>query len=351
MEEDQKVKNCPYCGASNPLAANFCRKCRFEFSEESKSGKRLNPVIKKFRVIEDKYVVGSTVHLTWEVKNATNIFLDSKDVSLFDECEYTVKKLARLQIKAINNFNEVTGTLSIKPLPLPKFKKFQSNVISLIKGYPVKVSWNVEHSTKLEIVTQKFTKEVKPIDSIMLRLMESQEVTLRAYSYDPTVSEERSIYVEVISEVEIIKVEANTLYGIEGRPVKISWDIKNADHIILLPLHIDVTDQTNFEVFPRIDTVYKLVARNKFSQKEHSISIGVYTLPHIDIKILEKTESFLSNISLPKLRYLDIGRSEGLGKLTKCFLTSKNSFLGKKIFNHSIFKKLNNLTKFKFNLK
>ena len=52
------MKKCPECNAENPIAANFCRKCRYEFSEATKNGLSLKPEIKYFRIKELQYVIG-----------------------------------------------------------------------------------------------------------------------------------------------------------------------------------------------------------------------------------------------------------------------------------------------------
>ena len=87
-----EMKKCPECNAENPKAANFCRKCRYEFPEATKGGLSLKPEIKIFRIKELQYVVGTKIHIEWDVDNYTRIELSGEDVTLYKDVEL-VKKL------------------------------------------------------------------------------------------------------------------------------------------------------------------------------------------------------------------------------------------------------------------
>ena len=63
-----EMKKCPECNAENPIAANFCRKCRYEFSEATKNGLSLKPEIKYFRIKELQYVIGSKIYIEWDAE-------------------------------------------------------------------------------------------------------------------------------------------------------------------------------------------------------------------------------------------------------------------------------------------
>lgn len=334
---DNKI--CPKCNAENPVAANFCRKCRYEFPEATKNGESLEPVIRSFSIDEDRYVVGSTIHLKWHVENATSVMLEDSDVSVYNECEITVEKAVRVQLTAVNDYTQTTKSVAIKPMPLPTIKKFRSNFSNIRSGQLVKISWHIDHTSKIEIRTNDFIREVRPIDSMEIRLSETQDVILRAYSYDPAVYEDRICHIDVLSEVEIISAEADAQFIVESRPVKLRWNIKNADSIMLYPQNIELVGQSEIEVFPRRTTTYRLIASNLISQREVSISVGVQPLPQIDTKLLADLET----IKLPEINQVNLSAASSMEKLSEWMLSSQEPKIESRLMRHSIFKKAKSL--------
>ena len=336
-------KVCPKCNADNPIAANFCRKCCYAFPEETKDGRSLQPKIKDFSVLDDKYVVGSTIHLAWSVEHFTKLMLSDVDVSVYDEYEVLVDRATKLELVASNDYAQSIKSVSIKPLPLPNIKKFRSNFSNIRSGQPVKFSWHVEHSSKVELIAGDFTVECKPIDSREIRLAETQDVILRVYSYDPTVYEERICHVEVLSEVEILSAMATPQFVVESRPVKLKWEIKNADSIMLYPQNIDVTGQTEIEVFPRRTATYRLLASNRISQKEISISIGVQPLPQINTSLIADLDA----IKLPEIKTVNLSTNSSMGKISEWMLSLNEQKIENKLFKSSIFRKTKSLLRLK----
>lgn len=336
-------KKCPKCNAENPIEANFCRKCRYEFPEETKDGRSLKPIISNFLIEETQYVVGSTIHLKWTVENFNELMLADEDVSVYSERDFIVEKPAKLNLVAKNDYDETSKTISIKPLPLPNIRKFRSNFSNIRSGQTIKVSWQVEHTSRIELITNDFTIEVRPIDSREIRLSETQDLILRVYSYDPSVIEDRLCHVDVSSEVEIIAATAEPQFIIESRATKLKWDIKNADTIMLYPQNIDVSRQTEIEVFPRRTTTYRLFASNRISQKEISISIGVQPLPQIESNLMAELE----NIKIPGINTISLPSNSSMGRISEWILSSNEEKIGNRIMKSSIFKKTKSLLRIK----
>lgn len=339
-----EIKNCPKCNAENPIGANFCRKCRYEFPEETKDGRSLKPSISSFYIAEEQYVIGSTIHLHWKGENYTGLMLSDEDVTVYEDCEHLVEKATKLNLVATNDYDQTTKTISVKPLPLPNILKFRSNCSNIRSGQIVKVSWHVEHSSRIELITNDFTVEVQPINSREIRLSETQDVILRVYSYDPKVYEERICHIDVLSEVEIIVAHAVPEFVVESRSVKLKWEIKNADSIMLYPQNIDVSGQSEIEVFPRRTTTYRLFASNRISQKEVSISVGVQPLPQINARLLADFDA----IKLPEiiLGSMSIG-SSSMKELLGWMLSSPEQKIENRLSRGSIFRKVKSLLRLK----
>lgn len=338
---DNKI--CPKCNAENPIGANFCRKCRYEFPEESKDGRSLKPRIKSFEIVEDNYVIGSTIHLRWNIENAKSIMLDDADVSVYEECEVLVGKATKINLVAINDYDQASMSLSIKPQPLPSIKKFRSNFSTIRSGQLVKISWNVEHSSRIELRTNDIVGEVRPIDSREIRMSETQDVVLRVYTHDPNVYEDKICHIDVLSEVQIVSAIAEPQFIVESRPVCLKWDIKEADSILLYPQNIDVSGQSEIELFPRRTTTYRLIASNHISQKEVAISVGVQPLPQIEASILTDVDS----IKLPQIDLANLSSQSSMGKLSEWLLSSHEQKIENRLMKSSIFRKVKSLLKSK----
>ena len=79
------MKQCPKCNTENPKQAKFCRHCRYEFPEATISGGSLSPIVHLCKVREDKYWIGSIIHIDWQIDNANIVTINGFDVTSLDE--------------------------------------------------------------------------------------------------------------------------------------------------------------------------------------------------------------------------------------------------------------------------
>ena len=118
------MKKCPECNAENPKAANFCRKCRYEFPEATKDGLSLSPEIKYLRIRESQYVVGSAIHIEWDVDNYTKVELAGEDVTLYKDVELVVEKAVELELVASNDYDQAKLSVRVVPYSSPIIRRF-----------------------------------------------------------------------------------------------------------------------------------------------------------------------------------------------------------------------------------
>lgn len=333
------TKICPKCKTENPIAANFCRKCRYEFPEETKNGEFLSPKIKLFRITEENYVVGSTIHLEWEVENAKEVSLAEEDVSVYDSCELEVERPAKIKLTAKNDYDEASKEISIKPKQLPVFKKLRSNYSTIRVGQAVKISWVIEHSNKITVKTLEGDFEVSPVNSIEIRPTQTQDVIIVCESYDPKVSIEKTIHIDVLQEVCIASFKADSPFIIESRPTKLRWNVIGADNVTLYPQNLDVTHVNEIEVFPRRTTTYKLTATNRISYKEESVTIGVQPLPQVDSSLIAD----LSSIKIPSLDDEILSEDTSIRKLSRWLMGNPSQKIENEIWTNSILNKVKNI--------
>lgn len=335
------TKICPKCKTENPIAANFCRKCRFEFPESTKNGESLSPKIKVFKIVEDDYVIGSTINLQWEIENAKEVSLAGEDVSVYNSCELEVERPTKIKLTAKNDYDEASKEISIKPKQLPVFKKLRSNYSTVRVGQAVKISWVIEHSDKITVKTLEGDFEVSPVNSIEIRPTQTQDIIIVCESCDPKVTIERSIHIDVLQDVCIKSFKTDSPYIIESRPAKLRWDVIGADNVTLYPQNLDVTHVNEIEVFPRRTTTYKLTATNRISYKEESVTIGVQPLPQVDSSLIAD----LSSIKIPSLGDEILNEDTSIRKLSRWLMGNPSQKIEKEIWANSILNKVKNIFK------
>jgi hypothetical protein len=335
------TKICPKCNTENPIAANFCRKCRYEFPEASKNGETLSPKITTFRILESDYVIGSTIHVEWTVENANEVYLADDDVTVYNSCEVIVERSNKLTLTAKNDYDETSKELSIKPKQLPVFKKLRSNFATIKSGQVVKISWAIEHSNKITVKTDSEDFSVSPVNSIELKPTHTQDIVIVCESCDPSVTVEQSIHIDVLQEVQILDFKSDDVFIIESRPTKLRWRITGADNIMLYPQNLDVTHMSEVEVFPRRTTTYKITATNRISYNEASITVGVQPLPQVNAELVAD----LSSIKIPSIGEDVLNADSSMKKLTRWLLGNPTKKIEKDIWSNSILNKVKTILK------
>lgn len=293
----QSTKQCPKCHTENPVEANFCRHCRHEFSEASKNGKSVAPVISLCQIREKNYCRGSMIHIDWVVENVTKLTLEDQDVTGASSFEIEVGKQNYLKLVAENDYTITTKEFHLNPAPLAQILFFRSNKETLQEGQSVKLTWNVRNAKQVLLKGEGVDLDVTDKSELEFTPAKSSEYTLIAISVDDSIKEERVITIAIVKEVKIISFEADKTRIAETMPVTLSWKVENADKLELLPHYQDVTGRDSITLYPKSNIEYKLVASNSISTKEAYVSVGVQSLPKIDMKSFDG----LCSVKLPNI--------------------------------------------------
>lgn len=279
------MKQCPKCKTENPEVANFCRNCRYKFPEATKNGKSVSPLIFSFDVLEDSYTIGSLIHFEWKVENANIIKLNEYDVTSNVTAEMIVEKAESVTLTAENDYDKAVRTIRLSPRPFPSIRFFSASSQFIGDGQEVKLKWDFRDTTKAILAFSGGQLNVTNKTFIKLSPKATEEFQLRCYSCDERLFEEQSITVKVIHPVTVQKFYADKDVVVESDKVTLRWNVENADSIMIEPIMKDVTRLTSLQVSPARTTEYRLVASNLISRAEASLSVGVRTLPKIDINL------------------------------------------------------------------
>ena len=333
-----EMKKCPECNAENPMAANFCRKCRYEFPEATKDGLSLKPEIKYLRIRESQYVVGSTIHIEWDVDNYTKVELAGEDVTLYKDVELIVDKAVELQLVASNDYDQVKQSVKVVPYSSPVVRRFSSSHSNIKAGKATRLSWSVDYAKKVLLRTTLNEIDVTVMSELEISPSNDTTYTLVAYAVDESISVSKDITVRVLHDVAINDFSSDIPQTLESQPVELRWDIENADKIILFPNDIDVTHQNSLKVFPNRAMTYRIVASNAISIKEALLSIGVRPLPRLDVKVSDS----LSRLEIPncEIDLTQLTTSIKETDLDRWMLSPAEQNISKRVWGQSLWKKL-----------
>ena len=226
------MKKCPECNAENPIAANFCRKCRYEFSEATKNGLSLKPEIKYFRIKELQYVIGSKIYIEWDAENYTKIELAGKDVTLYKDVELVVEKALELYLIVYNDYDLVKQSVKVVPYSSPSIRRF-SNIKA---GKTTRLSWSVDYAKKILLKSDVDEIDVSIFTELEVTPTKDTTYTLIVFAVDEQISISKEITIRVLREVAINDFSSDMPHTLESQPVELRWNVANADNIMLLML-------------------------------------------------------------------------------------------------------------------
>lgn len=222
----------------------------------------------------------------------------------YDYCEYII----RLLVFALGyNVSTDVPDLSTSTENSHFIKFFKQSSAKVLKGHSVEFQWDVRgKNIRIYLQVGEKTYAIKnPRASKRIVFDDNQKVVLVVRSkVNQQEIARRSLSVTVIEEVELTSFEASKPVCIESSPIILSWKVKNASRILLLPDQVDVTKVANITVRPNTTTTYILKASNDCSSKEKKCLIRVRLLPVIErvkLPVISSADSSLISISLPSI--------------------------------------------------
>ena len=266
------------------------------------------PKIKSFRASSDYLVVGQSYKLTWEVNDASRVYLNGKIVPATMR-EYKVHPLnignESYELKVENGLKTAVAQLSVNVvenvrievgLSLKKLRKRKTQA-SLLQ-------WDVQNAKKVTLETTDGDSELIPLNGEKKCLPNvSTTYTIKAMALDGITEVSKSVTVGVFAESEVL-FKADKTFTFKEVPVTLSWNVKNAKSVSLenetVPLvgkKVVTTDK---------EKCYVLEVEDEFGTKQVPLTIKTIPLPQIKTVLLplpklEKTVQVQHNIPAPKV--------------------------------------------------
>ncbi len=292
------MKECPECNAENPIAASFCRHCRYKFDKISKGGKKINPEIKDFRTTELYAVEGVPFDIVWEVENCTRLLLNGIEIPTnLGKKRETISKTTTFTLTAENEYQVAEKTIVITPLSKPVIKSFQTSRIKIKNGDKIRLSWKTENADEIVIQHNNVLIDVSSKEELEVTPTENTTYKLTVYLIGGICPVEKELTILVYDKIEIISFTSDKSKILESEKVILSWDVKNATRVILQPLNKILSENGTFELWPRVDANYYIEAENDFFSERKDVFVFATPLPRISIDILPLIST--QNLELP----------------------------------------------------
>lgn len=266
------------------------------------------PKIKSFRASSDYFVVGQSYKLTWEVNDASRVYLNGKNIpATICECEVRPLHigLKSYELKVENGLKTAVAQLSVNVvenvrievgLSLKKLRKSQSQASLL--------HWDVQNAKKVTLETTDGDSELIPLNGEKKCSPDvSTTYTIKAMALDGITEVSKSVSIGVFAESEVL-FKADKTFTLKEVPVTLSWNVKNAKSVSLenetVPLvgkKVVTTDK---------EKRYVLEVEDEFGTKQVPLTIKTIPLPQIKTVLLplpklEKTIQVQHNIPAPKV--------------------------------------------------
>jgi len=253
------------------------------------------PIIKSFTA---NHLIREDLHpikLTWNVVNAEKIRLQPHNIDVSNLNEYdvypitdTVYTLEAESYFGIKQKQTLQIEISKKP---PKIAEFVATPIIRQSKNPIELRWKTEKAKEVTLYPKgkklplSGSKKVKPLSDTTYRL----EVISHF-----GVKHAEEIHIQVSKVPPIIKsFTANHLIREDLNPIKLIWNVDNAEKIKLQPHNIDVSDLNEYDVYPTTDTVYTLETESYF---------GVVQIQTLQIQVSKKPPVISGLIATPSIR-------------------------------------------------
>lgn len=280
------------------------------------------PDIVTFRSNRTSVYEGDSIIISWDVNNATRVFLNNEELSSFSGHQsYTLKKDMLFKIKAINGLKESVKQVKIQVLKKPHLE-FSVDKHLLREGKSEKgtLSWRCENIKSVQVIEgkDKCIAEGKFSGSISVSPKVTTTYILVAKGLDGEKSFQESLHIEVAPE-STITFSADRLFTMPTVPVNITWDVINGDSVELIgdvPKPGKVNQSGSLTISPMKDSKVKLRVKDKFGTKENELEIRMLPLPMIkammaptptiesEVNIGVSLNTVRADVSLPK--YSDI---------------------------------------------
>ncbi len=249
------------------------------------------PSITLFSISREKVLSGKSIVVDWEVDNATAVELSSiGKVEAKGSKEFKIIQQTVFKLTARNSFGSIEEVLTVDVLPAVVIKDFKLANSKVEFGIDNELSWDIDFAEKVQLYYNREWIDLRSRGVRPLRFEVDQTLQLKVTALDGKTIFYKELSVQVFKRVAINAFETNLDFVLESVPALLSWNVENATKIELWTdrkTAVEVTGQSQIEVFPKDLTKYELRASNElFNSSSSPIVINVQKLPVFSTQIL-----------------------------------------------------------------
>ena len=249
-------------GYSNPI-----QRTTYNEWEKVLSSVQEAPIITKFNSTSKQVLLGNDLILEWDIQNSTSVKIDGGIgiVKSNDKIKIKPSKKTTYKLTAENAFGKTEQTIEIEVLPQSKILEFKSKHQKIGFGNTTQLVWNVDNVEKvelniggrIELLPNKGEKNINPT--------EHTNYILITTALDSITKTEKEVTVQVFKKIEIISFQSDFQFVVQSIPITLTWQVENANKIILeddIGKQIDVTNNSKFVEQIKKDSSYRIRCTN-----------------------------------------------------------------------------------------
>ena len=158
-------------------------------------------------------------------------------------------------------------------IPRPRIRRFESNKLILTDYSPATIEWEVSGATAVYLNEQP----VEPIGSILHWAAQRTDFILSIELSGQSI-EARCIIIDIDdTPPTIVYFGSDKHYGIQGFPIQLSWEVENANHVIIDNFGV-VAAQGQRSLTVNEQGTFRLVATGNFGTVT-TVEIAVMVIP------------------------------------------------------------------------
>lgn len=222
------------------------------------------PTIVSFSADRTIVQLGEPIRLSWDVEDAETVWMEHamEVLPLYGQEDVYPTSTFTYVLIAESPAGQIEQHLTVT-LPAPDIQRFEVDSRQIDLNYPTIFSWD---ATNAETIT------IEPGVGEVSGLSFCEKKVRKPGVYELTVKnasgEARAKVFLTLSKPEIGLFTILQDHVEPGEAHLLHWEVDNADQLILLPDGIDVSDQTQVEVYPDKSTTYRLLASNAAGEIE-----------------------------------------------------------------------------------
>lgn len=277
------VIECDVCGGISPHL------CQFDYDEISSD----KPTTIRWKAEAcDKVCIKYNGHVT--------------DVTGLNSIKINVEHDTKVVFCLYNELADREYVYDFKEYKLPIINA-NKNLLREGKESSVELSWNIENAKSAVMNYNGHTDSISLNGSGTFPCEATTVFEIDALSNDGRTHLKKSVTVQVCRECNIL-FSADKDYTLPGVPVRLSWNVTDADEVKLGGKIVDAVGGVVVE--PDERTVYKLTAHDAFGYTTREVVVNMLPIPVIEaikVPMPDIQKEITINANIPRINFVNVG--------------------------------------------